>query len=296
MILQEVTSEFSLQEFWKNYFLKGSPVIFRNLPLQKMHLQKLADHVSNLISNGRAKKIGASIWLSRDQLDDFILMPTWPDHCLKNKKTYFLYKDARLFSCPPGHLTSWHYDANLLFNFNLQLIGKKKWELISPHTNFKYYSFTHYGLINQDVTLLKNETAEFTLFPGDMLYIPPLWIHQVTSLDEDSLSVSWMAANDQILTPSKVYQREKEILKLANIAKIIKLDGVFTKLMGYNKKYLIHYAGRGQEYIDKLVERISTKEALSRLIKELCGLPYYFHHRKRIKTAKFQPKMMFFEN
>ena len=295
MKLQEVSCQISIEQFWQEFFLTGTPVIFRDAQRIQGQISALVEHVKNLLAKNEARGVGVSVWLPSEKLEDFAPLPPWASHCFKDKNTHLLYKDARLFSCPGGHHTSWHYDANLLFNFNLQLAGKKKWTLLSPDFPRPCYGFSQYGLIGENTAAPENSFT-FVLNAGDILYIPPLWMHEVTALEEDSLSVSWIGVNDKAIMPSKTLQRETEMLKLAYILRKINLDHHLVKLMQVRPRHFTLFGGQGWDYIKQLTADVSISRVLIRVLKELYHKPHYFLHRKKIRTALKKPKMIFFEN
>ncbi|KJE91146.1 hypothetical protein CAOG_02325 [Capsaspora owczarzaki ATCC 30864] len=102
-----------------------------------------------------------------------------------------------------GIVTSTHYDAT--FNFFVQLRGRKRFTLLPPSTSMYLYPclHPHYGHAQVNISSL-NPQAELVNFPGfaraevytaelgpgDMLYLPPFWFHQVETLEPDSLSVN----------------------------------------------------------------------------------------------------------
>jgi len=293
----EIFSDLPIEQFWDNYFTLGIPVIFRRLSLANFKPEPLISHVKELIYNKEAAPIGVSIWLNNESLHSLVPFFPWVSFCFEHKDTTFLYKNTRLFSCPAGHNTNWHYDAHLLFNFNLQLAGKKQWRLIPPDCNFPRYGFSQYGLIEeQDKPFLKDNAYTFILNEGDMLYIPPLWVHQVRALEEDSLSISWMGVSEHAIKPSKLLQREKEMLCLAWAAKKVNLDYYCGRLMRVYPGHFSGYAGQGWEFIRKFTSDVSPLKVLTRFLRELCWIPYYYLHRKRINKAIKKPKMAFFDS
>ncbi len=97
---------------------------------------------------------------------------------------------------PAGTLTPLHHDTIMLFH--TQVVGRKRWRLISPLETPKLYNYNdvyspididrpdlnRYPLFSQ-VTVL-----DVTVEPGETIFLPLAWWHQVTSLDV-SLSFSY---------------------------------------------------------------------------------------------------------
>eukprot|EP00808_Paulinella_micropora_P025686 g57093.t1 len=114
----------------------------------------------------------------------------------------------------PGVVTHLHYDSYL--NLNIQLYGAKRFLLFPPNasTTFKSYPFLHPSFGQSQVALTEGppglvslsdalssaneavEAYEVVLQPGDVLYIPPCWLHQVTA-ETWSISVNaWSVADE----------------------------------------------------------------------------------------------------
>lgn len=118
----------------------------------------------------------------------------------------------------PHVIAHCHYDG--YHNLYAQLYGKKRFILIKP-TNWPGlypYPFLHPSHAQAQVNasneedrqifplVEKVETLEAVLEPGDLLYIPPLWFHEVESLDV-SISVN-------VWTDSKQTEIAKQIFDL----------------------------------------------------------------------------------
>jgi tRNA wybutosine-synthesizing protein 5 len=100
-----------------------------------------------------------------------------------------------------GCLTPLHYDR--IHNFLIQVVGRKELTLFPPSdTKYLYPSQKEGGTHISEIDLDNPDLNQFPLFssaqppinvllePGDMLFIPPGWWHQVRSLDM-SVSVSY---------------------------------------------------------------------------------------------------------
>lgn len=96
---------------------------------------------------------------------------------------------------PKGTLTPMHHDMNALIH--VQILGRKKWKLISPFNTPEVYNHNHVfskvDLFNIDYAafpLMKNvQIIEVVVNPGDALFLPLGWWHSVESLDR-SISIS----------------------------------------------------------------------------------------------------------
>ena len=109
--------------------------------------------------------------------------------------------DLRLWITPKARFTGAHFDS--VETFNLQFYGSKKfilyppgifrYKIRSPFTGFGHTSkFNNFKEVNIDKNpgwqrILETQ-IEIELQPGEMIYIPPGWWHQV--YNEDSLAIN----------------------------------------------------------------------------------------------------------
>lgn len=110
-----------------------------------------------------------------------------------------MLKVVNIWIGPKGTKSKLHYDSD--HNLFVQIHGTKKITLISPKysenccpTNVTW--FDGYSKIDVENPNLENcpgfkdvEMVQFIIEPGDMLYIPKLWWHDIRSL-ENSISVN----------------------------------------------------------------------------------------------------------
>ncbi|WP_158080867.1 cupin-like domain-containing protein [Pelomonas sp. KK5] len=105
---------------------------------------------------------------------------------------------ASLWFGPGGTHTPLHHDKLMLFH--TQVLGRKRWRFISPlQTPLLYNRMGVFSPINLDAPdyerypLLRRATVlETVLEPGDTLFLPLGWWHQVSSLE---LSMSFSYTN-----------------------------------------------------------------------------------------------------
>jgi Cupin-like domain len=107
-----------------------------------------------------------------------------------------LARSCSVWFGPAGTITPLHHDTLMLFH--TQIVGRKRWRFISPLDTPKLYNFD--GVFSS-IDLEAPDYAKFPLLkdvkilevvaqPGETVFLPLGWWHQVTSLDT-SLSFSF---------------------------------------------------------------------------------------------------------
>lgn len=140
-------------------------------------------------------------------------------------------EEINLWVGPGGNTSPLHYDqAN---NFFIQLYGLKSFWLSDPMQFYKLYPNScfskarHMSKINlnnpntnQYPKLLKAKFAKITLHPGEMLFLPAFWWHQVYSIDTTvSINIWCSILWRQRFTPgalhnllNKIYYSSKKLV------------------------------------------------------------------------------------
>ena len=102
----------------------------------------------------------------------------------------------RIFIGPQGAVTPLHCDIWNSHAWLAQLVGRKRWILFSPdQRNLLYDHRVQPDAPDFDrFPLLKNaRPLDCTIGPGDIIFVPSGWAHQVTSLDPTiSLTYNYM--------------------------------------------------------------------------------------------------------
>jgi hypothetical protein len=157
---------------------------------------KLAQYVDHVVTSGETNDyymVANNSNLEREELksllNDINMLPELLDSSDTKGKVFFWFG-------PVGTITPLHHDtANLMM---AQVYGRKRWRVISPDdTSFLYNYigvFSAVDLENPDYDkypLFKNvNVMEAILEPGEIIFIPLGWWHQVKALDI-SISLSF---------------------------------------------------------------------------------------------------------
>lgn len=106
-----------------------------------------------------------------------------------------------------GGITRLHQDSYMMDVMHAQIIGQKKWTVISPDA---YVSDpTDFFRLAQDPD---TSILQCTLNPGDLLYLPAQWWHRI-ELTQDSVGLGRKCLDERHLQ-SHIHQRMAELLSL----------------------------------------------------------------------------------
>jgi hypothetical protein len=112
---------------------------------------------------------------------------------------------------PGGNVTRLHYDVPN--NFLVHFYGRKRITMFAPGDTARLYPFRTKAYNMSQVNIDQPDCDHFPklvgaqpycaeIGPGDMLYIPPFWWHQVYSLDIGiSVNYWWMPRARQLFAP-----------------------------------------------------------------------------------------------
>ena len=109
-----------------------------------------------------------------------------PDFCIASA----LRHSAFLWVGPAGTRTPLHHDTVMLFH--TQIVGRKRWRFVSPLSGPHLYNdYDVYSPVNFESLDLqrfpdaaKVKVLDVVVEPGETIFLPLAWWHQVTSLDK----------------------------------------------------------------------------------------------------------------
>ena len=159
------------------------------------HLQVLG---RNTLHTGLA---GADL---HPELNRDIEVPEWFDNWERPFKKTFRpsvpYHDIVVLVGPAGATTYVHRDRHRTHAWLAQIAGRKRWTIFSPDQYSLLYNKncepgapSFVNIVDPDLENFPRfkdaSPIEFVLYPGELVFMPSGWLHQVTSLDP-TLSIS----------------------------------------------------------------------------------------------------------
>lgn len=204
----------SFDDFYQRYFLPEKPVLIKNIGNDWPAKQVWTDAYvrEQLSKEPSAKAASLWYWMEEGTLQEDYQTPELVNKIIAMDEIFPRNELMRIWSHKKGNVSSWHYDANMVNVFNVQVTGKKEWLLVSPETPLDCYPFTNFAIMKgKDEASLRNKVfTQVTLNAGDMLYVPSLWIHKVFSLGEENLSLNWIFTKKETDVSHPLLVRELE--------------------------------------------------------------------------------------
>jgi len=277
-------------DFSREYFEPEAPLLIRNVGT---HFDKLRKVTSEVIHDRLAKKglINRSTYWYEGrgfELEDYFEIPKLVSNSLG--RSFVRERFCRIWTSAAGQVTPWHYDGNFVYVFNLQVKGKKHWRIVSPETPVSVYPFRRIARLVDDAELIgpARLSAEFELNEGDMVFLPPLWSHKVTSIGAENINVNWVATKQDEYKRSKLFHREIELLKLGLLfARVAGRRRVVDKFLGEGvDDYIENFAGVGFKFVESITSEVSNARALGRFAKEAMAVPFVYLDRRSIKATQ----------
>jgi hypothetical protein len=218
MIATGMLESWKASTSWSFAFFKeryGSDVVTlsdgRFRPLAQLPLATCIDVILSLDLGDIYKHGGATPyiqdWVVLDlhpELYGDIEVPEWFDNWERPLKKTFTprarYHDIVTLAGPAGATTFIHRDRRGTHAWLAQIVGRKKWTMFPPdqlplvhNRNFEPGASPFVNISDPDPDSFPRfreaTPVEFILQPGELLFVPSGWLHQVTSLDP-TISVS----------------------------------------------------------------------------------------------------------
>lgn len=294
--IDRIPCDTSAEVFRRDYFDPEIPVIITDVTAgwpaaQKWNLQ----HLSELLAT--RPDLERSQWFQMEDslLGDDYEQPAVVTAALAPELSVARLDNVRVWLHERGHTTSLHHDGNLLFVFNVQVKGTKSWRLISPHSHVAYNFlsrvpvFTFHSAPADEIRRMGVELLEFDLQEGEMVYIPPLWAHQVVSVGHENINLNWVATR-RAPKPSHRLRREQEVLgTMQRLVSFRPTEILLNRLLGGSTgAYLENFAGVGEDLVDQLTSDVNRRAVARRLVTEIATIPralaFKFQRRKQVGT------------
>lgn len=122
---------------------------------------------------------------------------------------------ASVWLAHPHVTAQCHLDRS--YNLFVNLYGRKRWTLFPPEKWQALYVHPHLhpNYHQSQVVLAQPDFTKFPLFsiedamqvilePGDVLFVPPYWFHQVESLDEPTIALSVVSPSEEEILWNKL--------------------------------------------------------------------------------------------
>jgi hypothetical protein len=172
----------------------------------------------------------------------------------------------RLWLQPKGHRTLPHYDGNSLHGFNLQVHGRKHWTIVPPSSPLPSVPFGYVTLVPEhfDIPSSGKSYAQFQTEPGDLLFLPRYWIHEVRCLDDVNINVNWVFTPAMPNRSSALGVRECELLKARAVFPLV------NRLFPFHER---SYGGDGARLVHRYTEHVTPLSATKRVLLELMRVP-----------------------
>jgi hypothetical protein len=272
------SADITYDDFVKKYYDVEQPVLIEGIgqdwPATKCWSEPYLR--SKLANKKDASVASLWYWMNRDTLGEDFDTPDLINQTLDRPDLLPRNQHIRIWVHKQGHVSSWHYDSNIISVFNLQVTGSKEWFLVSPDTPFECYPYTTFGVIkdeSDEESLLDKQYTRFMLKEGDLLYLPPLWFHKVLALDEENISLNWVFTKKETKVTSKTLEREYERYALSEYLSGHRFSLVRKAFAKINEKIpgYLYWKWRYDEMIRTPLPK-KRFALLRRVLKETAGL------------------------
>lgn len=272
---QVLFSEFIYENFIDEYLIPEKPLLIRQAITFDAEILT-PTYIRENFADENKREAG---WFDADLVENGIIqIPAFVKEVLKRDDMAVRQSPMRLFMQPGGHVTLPHYDGNSLHGLNQQVLGKKHWIITSPNTPLPNIPFMFAGLVGKDFKYdpKKFDFYEFDTEPGDILFLPRYWYHEVHSLGEINLNMNWVFTPRWPNLNSILGRREVEIVKLRKTIPLVNKAFFPDKFS--------NYGGQGEDLIKIYSTGVTNFQMLRRFVQELSGYPKLLLLAKQIKA------------
>lgn len=254
----------SHERFVAEYLLPEKPVLIRDVKIPDASIVNV-DYIKTTFLSESSRRPG---WVVSGLVDnDAIKIPLLVKLTLARSDIRLCAEPMRLFLQPGRHTTLPHFDGNSLHGFNLQVQGSKRWIIVSPDTPLPSVPFTNVGMPPRgfDYDPGKYDFCEFVTRPGDMVFLPRYWFHEVHALEEKNLNFNWVLTPSFPNGSSRIGKRENELAAIARRSPLLDKFLCFGRFNGYG--------GQGEELLQEYSRGIGLTRMIGRFLTEIAGYP-----------------------
>ena len=281
-------SDISFTDFQRRYYESEQPVVIENIgaqwPAKDLWTE---DYIREQLSREpTAKAASLWYWMEKGTLEKDYETPEVINQFLDSPEVFPRTELMRIWIHKMGAVSSWHYDANMVNVFNVQVTGKKEFILVSPETPLDCYPFTSFAIMdnNDERIFQKKIYTKATLNEGDMLYIPPLWFHKVFSLGEENINLNWIFTKKETSVSTKTLTRELERYSLQTYLSKHRYQWVRNAFQNANEKIpgYLRWKWRYPEMI-RTPQQPRRLSLIRRTLNEMSVLGKVLMHAKKIQ-------------
>lgn len=295
MKIKRILADIDFSEFFESYFVPEVPVVIQGITDSWPAKNKwTSEYIAQKLQHDNIEV--NKLWFQTDShySNEDVIIPELVLRVLDDSISYKREKNFRLWINYKNHLTPFHSDTNGLYVFNVQVKGRKHWQIVAPDAPLKLYSFTQFPYLTYNSQLpesVKELCYEFDLNEGEMLFLPPYWYHKVIAMEDENINVNWVGTK-RSEKDNRLFVREKEMMKILLIlSKYKKINEAIDYIVGSKEKnYLENYAGNaGMGYLKKITQPVSYTKSAWRMVRELAALPYLLRDIGKIKEYSENP-------
>jgi hypothetical protein len=292
--IERVPASIPVAEFNERFLSKETPVILEGVEIDptlpgRVTAPGLLDAIeAREEQDGQRKAVRHStFWLDitpEGAKHDAAMAALYQDlrRLVPNEGVNLRETHVRLWGSPQGTVTSWHYDGNGVHGLNLQVTGRKFWQIVSPETPMPTYPFVFYLVQgSQPLNARQREELDWMGFetkPGDLLFLPRLWSHLVISLEPWNLNLNL------VFTPKSVAHSamaNRELGRVASLA-MIQRSPLWRLLPEVIRDGVVDGKGYGGDE-EFFVKRTPPSEVARSVLRELRTMPIaglVLHYRR----------------